>query len=145
VNQAFLDMKRGATLGQPPLPSAVPTPGEIVLAMGAAVVALERRQLAIEVRQDRQDFALAAIQKRRPPEGKCMVREFLQRYSKPYLPKSVLASLNFHCRQTEEAEMFRPDTYDYAQPYYTLDTLNAAYEKATLQLSFLPTSRRVRP
>jgi hypothetical protein len=69
------------------------------------------------------------------------VRDFLRRYSKPFLPKEILDALKYCCRKIEKPELFRPDGLDYADSYYSLQTLSAAYAEATRQLSFLAPAR----
>lgn len=67
---------------------------------------------------------------------------FLKNYKKPFLPRAIMDNFKYHCRAHGDAILFRPDGFDMAFPYYTLDTLVAAYEHATKQLSFLTPRKR---
>ena len=128
ARQYFLECERIAVAQQMPSPAV--TPGQVALALAHAQVALEQRQAAIEQRLD-------AIEARRPPQDKLRPGEWLRRYSKPHLGVELMGQLNAACRRREEAERWRPDGYDFAVPYYTPETIAAAYDEVTRQISFI--------
>ena len=93
--------------------------------------------VALEQRQDALDERLTAIEARRPPEGKLRPGSWLRSHSKPHLNPAIMEQLNAACRRREEPERWRPEGYDWPVPYYTAETLAAAYEEVTRQLSFI--------
>ena len=98
---------------------------------------LERAQQALAQEQDALGQRLAAIESRRPPQDKLRPGEWLRRYSKPHLGVELMGQLNAACRRRENAERWRPDGYDFQIPYYTPETIAAAYDEVTRQISFL--------
>jgi hypothetical protein len=132
VNQAFLDMKRGSS------PKALPVSyAQMALQTAQALVEMEQRQLALEATQDTHTAQIAALQERQPPEGRMHVHQYIRAYSKPYLPASVMDSLKYHARRLETPVLWLPEGFGHEVPYYTIDTLHAAYLEATRQLSFI--------
>lgn len=102
------------------------------LAEAQSVMAGEIEQLKADV---------AEIKDRRPPEGKSRVEDWLRRHSKPFLPRSVMKQLRAECRHIEAAEMFRPEGFDFAMPFWSNYTIAKAYGEVTRQLSFMEEHR----
>lgn len=95
----------------------------------------------LEARQDALEAKVEAIESRRPPEGKSRVEDWLRRHSKPFLPRTVMKQLRAECRHIEPAEMFRPDGFDFAMPFWSDYTIARAYAEVTRQLSFMEEHR----
>jgi hypothetical protein len=105
------------------------TPARVMLGLAQELVAMEQR---VETLEDK----VAAIQERTPPTDRMTTKDFLRRYSKPYLPPEVLRVFNATCRKMEDPIRFTPQGFEYPWLYYTLETLMAAYDEVTRQLSF---------
>jgi hypothetical protein len=124
-------------------PQKAMTTNEMFLWQAQINVEMEQKLLA----QGEQIAALqeqvTAITDRQPPAGKSRIEDWLRRQSKPYLPKDVLAHLRAACREHEAPELFRPDGFDYPLPYFSHDTIAAAYEQVTRQLSFFARESRI--
>ena len=109
---------------------ATPTPAQAAVAIAQAVLAVEQRMDILEAK-------VQGITERQPPAGKLRPGDWLRRYSKPHLGKDLMSLLNAACRRKETPESWRPDGYDWPVPYYTAETIAAAYEEVTKQLYFL--------
>lgn len=120
------------------------TTAQMLLEQAKINVEFEKRQIAIEARQEISEKKLDALVSRQPPKDKSTVIDWLRRYSKPQLNKQLMRALHDACRDREEPEKFRPDGCDYPFTYYSPYTIAAAYDEVTRQLSFLIREKRQR-
>lgn len=100
-------------------------------------VAMEKRQVLLEARQNAQDEKLQAILDRQPPIGKLRPGDWLRRHGKPRFSSDLMRQLNTVCARLAVAERWRPDGYDWPVPYYIPEVIERAYEEVTRQLSFI--------
>ena len=101
------------------------------------IALLEQGQERLQRQQDTQAAELAAIKDRQPPQGKLRPGTWLRLHGKPRLNADLMRHLNAACRSRETPQGWRPDGYDWPVPYFTPETIAAAYEEVTKQLSFI--------
>ena len=141
VREYFIECERQLTR----LPSIAPkTPAEM-FELQAQMYTL---QVAVNKDHDNRiaslEHTVASLQAERPPAGRAYCTEWLSRTRKPFLPSTMLGHFKAECKRRERPIPFRPASSQYEQLYYTLETLEIAYQEIMRQMLMFPGQERRR-
>jgi len=91
-----------------------------------------------------QEERIAAFSRIYSPAGRSSCIQWIKDAGKPFLPPILFDNFKAECKRRELPILFRPGNMQWPLPYYTIKTLENAYEEVTKQLSFFRVPKKPR-